>query len=271
MDTNTSQGEEASSRQVQAMEVSAKAENDLGISQSVLQLQKKLDLLKIQLMKAKAQLNVSHRETMEDDLDGSDEQAKKFHALIKKRAESFLNLQGWKTAVEAAELNKALTKAFCLEKEGDIQLEKEEEDYVKGLLEEQKEMSGVLSKCIEEESEAELKVMSAKANLAQLYFKYRSLCEIVMGSRKTSQKNWDEETKKVQETLVKNDHKLNQLRFTIQKFMMSHAKLGLQFDDALNAEFEEVLLKCGMTPKDMRDELHSAEMTPAAAGDFPME
>lgn len=270
MDANSSLGAEMSL--MQTMEVSDKAENDLGISQSVLQLQKKMEKLRIQLMKAKAQLNVSHRGTVEGEFGGSEEQAEKFNTLIKHKTETFLNLQGWKIAVEAADLNKALTKALCLEKEGNIQLEKEEEDYVKGLLEEQKEMACLLCKCNEEESDAELKVMSAKANLAQLYFRYRSLGEIVMGTRKNSQESWDAETKKAQETLVKNDHKLNQLRFTIQKYMISHSKFGLQFDEATNTEFEEVLLKCGMSPKEMRDELHAAEkMTPAAAGDFPME
>ena len=72
------------------------------------------------------------------------------------------------------------------------------------------------------------------------------------------------------------DQKINQMRFMIQKFMLSFDKFGLQFEhEALNARYKALLLRCGKSPEEMRrilsEEATQDEemvMAPAAAGDL---
>ena len=72
---------------------------------------------------------------------------------------------------------------------------------------------------------------------------------------------WEQDTVKLNEALKKGDQKINQMRFMIQKFMLSFDKFGLQFEDqALNDRYKALLLRCGKTPGDMRRIL-SEEMT----------
>ena len=73
---------------------------------------------------------------------------------------------------------------------------------------------------------------------------------------------------------MKGDQKINQMRFMIQKFMLSFDKFGLQFEDqALNDRYKALLLRCGKTPEEMRrmmssEETQDEEMAPAAAADL---
>ena len=82
---------------------------------------------------------------------------------------------------------------------------------------------------------------------------------------------------KLHEVLKNGDNKINQLRFMIQKFMISFNKFGLHFDDQnLNDRYKELLLRCGKTPEQMRKMLmeeaevqdEEMRMAPAAAGDL---
>ena len=73
--------------------------------------------------------------------------------------------------------------------------------------------------------------------------RYKSLSEQAVGSRQVSREAWDQQTRKAQASLQEGDHKLNQLRFTLQKFMIGHNKFGLQFDPATNASMQAVLLR----------------------------
>merc|ERR1712013_780578 len=89
------------------------------------------------------------------------------------------------------------------------------------------------------------------------------------------EENWDKETIRLQEQLKNGDCKVNQIRFMIQKFMISHKKLGLQFDDEKNSQFKDLFLRCGKTPEDLRQQIVNpvdtrslGDMAPAAAADL---
>ena len=56
-----------------------------------------------------------------------------------------------------------------MDTEGEIKLEAEEEEYVRGLLEEQRELAGTLSKTNREEVEKEMEVMGKQAELTRMY------------------------------------------------------------------------------------------------------
>merc|ERR1712183_147108 len=182
-------------------------------------------------------------------------------------------------AIKAAQANQALTKALSLEKESKIMLEKEEEEYVKELLEEQKELTEEVFKCQEAGIEQELAVIKARAELAKLHCRYQELVGDVVEARKgKGEENWDKETVKLQNQLRQGDFKVNQLRFMIQKFMISHKKLGLQFDDEdKNNKFKALFLRCGQSPEELRQQVLTppethrvdlAHMAPAAAADL---
>ena len=54
---------------------------------------------------------------------------------------------------QAGQANQALSRALNLDREGEIKLEAEEEEYVRSLLEEQRELAGTLSQSNREEVE----------------------------------------------------------------------------------------------------------------------
>jgi hypothetical protein len=276
METGSSSLAEASTRPgMETLEASTRMENNAEFSETALQLQRKLQQLRVKLVKARAMREVADgMQPVEDGANNvlEEETAKKLNTLTKKRTETFLNFQGIQLAIQAGQANQALAQALNLETEGDVKLEAEEEEYVRGLLEEQRELACALTKSNQEEVEGELQVMTREAELAQLYVSYRNQAEKTVVSRKQTKETWDEQTKKVERAIMEGDYKLNQLRFTIQKFMISHDKFGLQFDEATNATFETLLLRCGAQPEALREELERAAMTPAAAGgEFAME
>ena len=100
--------------------------------------------------------------------------------------------------------------------------------------------------------------------------------DVVDKRRALGSGNWEKDTVKAYETLKIGDYKINQMRFMIQKFMLSFNKFGLQFnDDAMNERYKALLLRCGKTPEEMRKmmgegENQDAEMrlAPPAAGDL---
>jgi len=250
------------------MEESTMMQNNEETSRNALRLQNKLDELRMEVVRAKARLAASQQP--EDELEG-DDTAKKLTALTKQRTDAFLGFRMVQLALQAGQANQALTRALNLEEGGDVALEKEEEEYVKSLLEEQRELTASLSKSYREEVEEELEIMGKEATLAELFCRYRELAGKAVGARRVTREAWDEQTKKAEKNLRESDQKINQMRFMIQKFMISHDKFGLQFDEARNSELQGLLVRCGQQPEVLRQQLEAAAATPAATGDFAME
>ena len=253
--------------------------NETDISKNAVKLQNDLTKLKMEIVQAKAKMAASQRdvEGEEGDLYGAGVHgdSEELNKLTQERTQTFLNFTSLQVAIKAAQANQALTKALNLEKEGNISLEKEEEEYVRELLEEQKELSEQIFKNQEAGVEQELAVIKSRAELAKLHCRYQELVGEVVGARREKgEENWDKETTRLQEQLKNGDYKVNQLRFMIQKFMISHKKLGLQFDDEKNAQFKALFLRCGKTPEELRqqilspDEGQMGDMAPAAAADL---
>jgi hypothetical protein len=253
--------------------------NETNISKNAVKLQNDLTKLKMEIIQAKAKMAASQRdvEGEEGDLYGAGVHgdSEELNKLTQERTQTFLNFTSLQVAIKAAQANQALTKALNLEKESNISLEKEEEEYVRELLEEQKELSEQIFKNQEAGVEQELAVIKARAELAKLHCRYQELLGDVVGARRgKGEENWDKETIRLQDQLRNGDYKVNQLRFMIQKFMISHKKLGLQFDDEKNAQFKALFLRCGQTPEELRQQILSpaegprGDLAPAAAADL---
>ena len=65
------------------------------------------------------------------------------------------------------------------------------------------------------------------------------------------------------------------MRFMIQKLMISFDKFGLQFEDKdVNDQYRALLVRCGKSPEELRNNLLSEEnpdnagLAPAAAADL---
>merc|ERR1719250_498273 len=174
----------------------------------------------MEIVQAKAKLAASQRDVEGEEGDlygpGVHGDSEELNKLTQERTQTFLNFTGLQVAIKAAQASQALTKALNYEKDGNITLEKEEEEYVRELLEEQKELSEQIFKNQE------------------LGVKQELVGEVVGIRREMGEENWDKETIRLQEQLKNGDCKVNQIRFMIQKFMISHKKLGLQFDDEKN-------------------------------------
>lgn len=107
--------------------------------------------------------------------------------------------------------------------------------------------------------------------------RYKDIIGTVVDKRRSvGADSWEQDTVKMHEAVKRGDQKINQMRFMIQKFMLSFDKFGLQFEDeALNARYKALLLRCGKSPEEMRrilsEEATQDEemvMAPAAAGDL---
>jgi len=262
--------------------------NEEDISRNAVKLQNELAKLKLDIIKAKAQHKVQlstvpgENNTLADDdgdLYGPDANkvSEELNKLTKERTQTFLNFTSLQAALKAAHANKAITRALHLEKDGNIDLEKEEEEHVRSLLDEQKELTLEVLKQHEEGVEQELEIIKARLELARLYTRYAEVIGDVVDKRRAlGSGNWEKDTVKAYETLKIGDYKINQMRFMIQKFMLSFNKFGLQFnDDAMNERYKALLLRCGKTPEEMRKmmgegENQDAEMrlAPPAAGDL---
>jgi len=234
--------------------------NEEDISRNAVKLQNELAKLKLDIIKAKAQHKVQlstvpgENNTLADDdgdLYGPDANkvSEELNKLTKERTQTFLNFTSLQAALKAAHANKAITRALHLE----------------------------VLKQHEEGVEQELEIIKARLELARLYTRYAEVIGDVVDKRRAlGSGNWEKDTVKAYETLKIGDYKINQMRFMIQKFMLSFNKFGLQFnDDAMNERYKALLLRCGKTPEEMRKmmgegENQDAEMrlAPPAAGDL---
>jgi len=262
--------------------------NDEDFSSNAVKLQGQLAKLKLDIIKAMAQskaensnVTTVNNQLLDDDADlygpNSNKVSDEMYRVTRERTQTFLNFTNLQIALKAAQANKAITRAFNLETDGNINLEKEEEDHVRGLLEDQNELTEEVFKQHEEGVELELEIIKARLELAQLHSKYSEIIGQVVESRRSGgSQAWFDDTVKAHEVLKKGDNKINQLRFMIQKFMLSFNKFGLQFDDAqLNERYKALLLRCGKTPEQMRmmlaeetNEDEEMRMAPAAAADL---
>jgi len=252
--------------------------NEVGISTTAVKLQNDLVKLKTEIVKAKAKLTASQRGSGEDETlygPGSQVDSQELNKLTQERTQTFLNFNSLQVALKAANSNQMLTKALNLDKESNISLEKEEEDYVRSLLEEQKELTISIFRSQEVGVQQELKVIKARTELANLYIQYQQLVGQAISGRKSKDgESGGIEVKNLQKQLQEGDYKINQLRFVIQKLMISHENLGLLFDDEKNARFKALFLLCGLHPEQLRqqimedDESVRADVAPAAAADL---
>jgi len=259
--------------------------NDENSSSHAFMLQAQLTKIKQDIVAAKAKrkaermthFSTNNTAVLDDDGDLYGPEAGKvsdeLHRLTRERTQTYLNFTSLQAALKADQTNKAITRAFNLESDGDIALEKEEEQHVRELLEEQKELTVKVIKQHEEGVKQELELMKARLELAKLHSRYSEIIGQVVESRRSlGSECWEQETVKLHDQVKKGDHKINQMRFMIQKFMISFNKFGLQFEDeALNARYKTLLLRCGQSPEKMRQILiqeESSDMAPAAAGDL---
>lgn len=259
------------------MEESTMMQNNPEMSRGALRLQNQLERLRLEVVKSRAALQAIQRqggatEQMESLNNGAEEEiGERLAALNKQRTEALLSFRGIQMAMQAGQANQALSRALNLDREGEIKLEAEEEEYVRSLLEEQRELAGTLSQSNREEVEKEVEVMGKQAELTRMYCSYKELASKAVNSRLENKEAWDEQTKKTERALKEGDQRLNQLRFTIQKFMISHDKFGLQFDEETNEELQALLVRCGRWPEDLRAKKLELDSTPAAAADVAME
>lgn len=236
--------------------------SDETLTKSAVELQKKLDLLKQKIVSKKAELTAKNQSLMgaaannDDHLYGkNDVNEEDLHVLTVQRTQTFLNFTSLQTAIRAAQANQALTRALNLEKDSTIALEEEEETYVRELLEEQKVLAENIienqNKMVGQESD----LIDARIRLADEIDRYQTYFDKVNTIRQRAGNENDEGVKDLKQKQKLEDEKLNQMRFMIHKFMISHPKTGLQFDQETNERFMKVFLQCGSSAEELREEM----------------
>ena len=257
--------------------------NEENITSNAVHLQTRLSKLKLEIIQAMARNKVEKTNNpvveLADDGELFGEEATRvtdqLHQITKERTQTFLNFSSLNAAKKAAQSNQAIMKALNLESGGKIDLEKEEE-YLRSLLDDQKEL---IKEVVEQHKEGvnqDMEIIETRIKLAELYSRYSRLTGRVVEIRKAgSQESWEKETARQHDELQRGDRRLNQMRFMIQKLMISFDKFGLQFEDqGLNDRYRALLVRCGKSPEELRNILLSedspdtAGLAPAAAADL---
>jgi len=235
--------------------------SDETLTKSAIELQKKLDQLRQKVVAKKSELTAKNQGLLgaaannDDRLYGKLDVAEdELHKLTVQRTHTFLNFSSLQMAIRAAQANQALTRALNLERDSTIALEEEEETYVRELLEEQRATAEEIIDKQKKVVDQEMELIDARNRLADEYKRYQDLFEKVGKNRLTGGDEKDEGVKRLKEQQNKEEDKLNQMRFMIQKFMISHPNVGLQFDAETNARYQKIFLGCGSSPEELREE-----------------
>ena len=147
---------------------------------NAVELQARLSKLKLEIIQAMARNKVEKTNNrvveLEDDGELFGEEASsvtnKLHQITKERTQTFLTFSSLNAAKKAAQSNQAIIKALNLENGGKIDLEKEEEEYLRSLLDDQKEL---IKEVVEQHKEGvnqDLEIIKTRIKLAELYFRY---------------------------------------------------------------------------------------------------
>lgn len=228
--------------------------NSEKLSQNALQLQQKLDQLKQKICQARAQKSArKHIQLLRNNQIFEQASSDELHKLTGERTKSFLDFTSVQMAIRSAEVNKALTKALQLEKNGDGHLEPEEEKYVRELLEEQRELTLALLKNQDIGSEQELQIIEARYKLYGLLTQYNEL-RSKAGPILLRDEDKEEAMQRIEKSTKDEDSRLNQMRLMIQKLMMGEKDFGCIFDKETNERYKKMFLRCGMSPDEFRKE-----------------
>ena len=167
------------------METDEIIDNTDNLSKNAVKLQEDLGKLKLEIIKAKAQrkaeqsANTTTNNLVDDvgDLYGPDasKASDELHRVTRERTQTFLNFTNLQAALKASQANKAITRAFNLDGDGKINLEKEEAEHVRSLLEDQKELTMEVIRQHEEGVAQELEIIKARLELAHLHSRYAEL------------------------------------------------------------------------------------------------
>jgi len=224
------------------------------VAKNALDTQYKLDQIRLKLMQARAQKASLKNVYGNKGLPYKEITSEGLQKLTEERTRTFLDFKSVQAALRAAEANKALTVALNLEAGDDVNLEAEEETYVRELLEEQTELSKALMKYHEVGVQQDFEIIEARSELAGYFFKYQQLRNeagpLLFGSE-----DKDENMKQLEMETQHEEYRLHQIRLIIQKLMMSEEKYGMLFDDETNEKFKKMFYRCGMTPEELRSDL----------------
>lgn len=151
--------------------------NDEEITSWAVELQNKLSQLKLQVIEGMARnkaMKANNKTIQLDDEgelfgEGAEKVTNELHKITKERTQTFLKFTSLSVARKAAEANQAIIRAFNLENGGNINLEKEEEEYLRSLLDEQKELIRDVVGQHKEGSKQEVESIETRIKLAELY------------------------------------------------------------------------------------------------------
>ena len=153
--------------------------NEENITSNAVELQTRLSKLKLEIIQAMARNKVEKTNNRVVDLDDGElfgEEASRvtdqLHQITKERTQTFLNFSSLNAAKKAAQCNEAISKALNLENGGKIDLEEEEEEYLRSLLDDQKEL---IKEVVEQHKEGvnqDIEIIKTRIKLAELYFRY---------------------------------------------------------------------------------------------------
>ena len=154
--------------------------NEENITSNAVELQTRLSKLKLEILQAMARNKVekTNNRVVELDDDGelfgreASRVTDQLHQITKERTQTFLTFSSLNAAKKAAQSNQAIIKAMNLENGGQIDLEKEEEEYLRSLLEEQKELIKDVLEQHKEGVNQDLEIIKTRIKLAELYFRY---------------------------------------------------------------------------------------------------
>lgn len=215
------------------------------------------------------------------------QQFEALHQIAKEQSDVVLNFEGLRKSIQASQMSNALKKAIGLSKGNTDEVlpvstsnekDQEEIEFIKDLLAEQNELNEKIMAVEKERLDSTVDLLYSKMEVAKEFLVTKQIYNDIITNegqnieddedmeddgddenRDNSNSLVDDEEKSLQRKIEKRkkglereEARLNQMKFVVQKLMASCPNNAMTFDEETNAKHYEMFLKCGHTIPEIR-------------------
>jgi len=218
------------------------------------------------------------------------QQFEALHQVANEQSDVVLNFEGLRKSIQASHMSIALKKAIGLNKsseddtanESDLTVSKEKDEeeltFVKDLLEEQNDLNEKIMAVEKDRLDSTVDLLYSKMEVAKEFLVTKQIYKDIISSDSQSLEDDDEDMededaenidnansdaddeekqlqkkiRKEKKKLAREEARLNQMKFLVQKLMASCPNNAMTFDEETNEKHYDMFLKCGQQIPEMR-------------------
>merc|ERR1712018_731517 len=177
-----------------------------------------------------------------------------------------LNFEGLRKSIQASQMSNALKKAIGLSKGNTDEVlpvsssnekDQEEIEFIKDLLAEQNELNEKIMAVEKERLDSTVDLLYSKMEVAKEFLVTKQIYnDIITNEGQNIEDDEDmslqRKIEKRKKGLAREEARLNQMKFVVQKLMASCPNNAMTFDEEANAKHYDMFLKCGQAIPEIR-------------------